>query len=295
MYERAKYKDNSAHDWAKVKDPVGTKKFDGGNFWMRVEPDGSLRYFSRRESVKGGFPERTNALPHLTDKKLPQYSGNIYNVELIHSGHSKKLVESHSALSGILNSLPPKAIATQKETGPVRAVLHNVIDPYLPTYKDKLLHMKEVQDAFGKPDLLYVTEPHVGLPAIRKLIEDTRARGEEGAVVTSLTEPEMSNTRIKIVHKVYYNLRIVGFEEELDKNGVPKNSLGSIVCADSSGRIVGNVGTGFSKELRKEIWNNKPIWRNRIVQIKSLGLASQRLRGPVYNGIADGDVDKVLP
>lgn len=295
MYNRAKYKDDSKRSWADVKDPVGLNKFDGANYFVRIESDGGMRFFSRRPSVKGGFPERTESLPHITSKKLPQFAGQVFNAELIHTGHNPYGKESHPAVSGILNSLSPKSIATQKELGPVRVILHNVIEPYMPTYKDKLLHMKSVQDAFGNPELLRVAEPHLGPEAIRKLIDKTKKEGREGVVITSLTEPEASNTRIKIKHQDYFNLRVVGFEEEIDKNGKPKGSLGSLVLADSSGRIVANCGTGFTPALRKEIWENRPSWENQLVQVKTMGLARQRLRMPVWNGLSDSpEVDTVL-
>jgi hypothetical protein len=294
VYQRAKYKDNDAKHWSQIEDPVGTNKYDGASFFVRVDPDGSMRYFSRRPSVKGGFPERTESLPHLTAKKIPELAGQVYNVELIHTGFDPHAKESHPTVSGILNSLPPKSRATQEQLGPIRAVLHNVVEPALPTYKDKLLHMKKVQDLFGNPDLLRVVEPHVGVEAIRKLIEQTKKEGREGVVVASLTTPEHINVRTKVKHQDYYNLRVVGFEEELDKNGNRKGSLGSLILADKSGRVVANCGTGFSAALRKEIWENRPSWEGRLVQVKTMGLARNRLRMPVYNGEADGDVDEVV-
>lgn len=294
MYERARYKDDGKKSWTEIKDPAGFYKYDGANYFARVEGDGSLRFFSRRPSVKGGYPERTEALPHLTSVKLPQFAGNVYNVELIHTGKTKSSAESHPTVSGILNSLPPRAITTQAELGPVRAVLHNVVTPSFSTYKEKLLHMKEVQDSYGKPDLLWVNEPHIGIPAIRKLIDKTQEQGREGVVVASLTIPEHLNVRAKIKHQEYFNLRVVGFVEEVDKNGSLKGSMGSLELADSSGRIVANCGSGFTPALRKEIWNNKGAWLNQLVQVKTMGLARQRLRMPIYNGLADGGIDSVI-
>ena len=298
MYSRAVYKEHglnggTTRDWSKIKDPVGNKKFDGANFWLSVEQDGAMRFHSRRPSVKGGFPERTDSLPHITAKKMPEYAGQVFNVELIHSGHSKNNVESPRAVSGVLLSLPPKAIATQQETGPVRVVLHNVIEPSIGNYKEKLLHMKGFERAFGNPDLLYVTTPAVGIPAIVKLIDSTKDRGEEGVIVTSLTEPETKNPRIKILHKLKYNLRVIGITQEFDKNGVAKESAGALICADSTGREVANVGTGFSREMRGDIWNNKDRWMHSLVRVETKGLAARRLKSPVFEGVGDGDCDQV--
>lgn len=294
MFDRAKYKDSKDKKWSDINNPVGTLKHDGANYFLTVEGDGSLRFFSRRESVKGGFPERTSSLPHLTNKKMPAYAGQVFNVELRHTGKSISGKDVHPVVSGILNSLPPKAIASQAYLGPVRATLHNVISPELGTYKEKLLHMKRFQDDFGSPELLHVVGPHVGIPAIVKLIDKTKREGLEGVVITSLTEPESKNIRVKIKHQDYFNLRVVGIEQELDKHGNSKESMGSLVCADRSGRVVANVGTGFTAEQRKEIWANQASWLGHLIQVKTMGLARLKLRMPVYNGLADGEVDEVV-
>ncbi|HET8686515.1 MAG TPA: hypothetical protein VFM18_07600 [Methanosarcina sp.] len=189
--------------------------------------------------------------------------------------------------------MPPRAIETQESTGPVRVVLHNVISPDLPTFKDKLLHLKSVQDSFRDPNLLWVAEPHIGHAAIQKLIEHTKKHGREGVVIASLTRPEASNFRVKIKHQDHYNLLVTRILQEYDTKGNPKQSMGSLELSDKSGRVVGNVGTGFTPALRREIWNNKDEWLGKLIQINTMGLARHRLRMPVYNGEADGELDLV--
>jgi hypothetical protein len=295
MYPRVKYHSESERDWTQIKNPVASKKWDGASFFMEVQPDGSLKYFSRKKSVKGHYPERSAQLPHLSDVKLPQYSGNTYVVELVHTGHRKDATESHGKLSGILNSLTPRAIETQNQTGPVRAVLHGVINPKFPTYKDTLLHLKEVEKAFGKPDVMFAIEPHITHDSIQKLITKTRLRGEEGVIVTSLTEPEETNTRIKIKNFGTWNLRIIKILQEKDINGNPKPYMGAVVCVDRSGRVVCDVGSGFSRADRLDAWEHPEKWIGRLIQVKSMGSSGPgtRLRHPVYNGEADGEIDLV--
>ena len=294
MFERAKYKEPGKAGWEAIENPAGTYKYDGASFFLVVGEDGSLRYFSRRPSVKGGFPDRTESLPQLTARKLPELAGHVYNVELIHTGHDPEAKESHPAVSGILNSLPEKAKQTQALSGPVRAVVHNVVNPKLGTYSEKLEAMKGLEQAYGDPSVLWAIKPEVGHESIRSLIESTRSGKREGIIVTSLSKPEDVNARFKVKHQDYYNLEVVGFQEEQDKNGQAKGSLGSLVVADSGGNIVANVGSGFTPALRKEIWNNQKSWLGKLVQVKTMGLAQRRLRAPVYNGEADGALDKVL-
>lgn len=296
MYPRQPYKAHTILDWRDIKDPVTTKKYDGANFNMVVQSDGSLKFYSRRMGVKGDYPERSDKLPHLTDKKLPELAGHVYTVELIHTGHNKENKENHPKVSGLLNSLPPKSIAEQKESGPIRAVLLDVVNPPLPTYRSKLLQMKSLQDKFGKPDVLFVPTPHLGKEGAIKLINQTKKEGHEGVIITSLDTPEYRNPRIKIKHQDTYNLRVSGIIQEVDIHGNLKPSMGALPLTDASGREVAKVGTGFSAAQRKEIWENPRDWIGKLIQVKSMGLAKQdgRLRMPIFNGDADGDIDLVV-
>lgn len=293
MYNRAKYKDDNKLSLESIEDPVGSIKYDGGSYFMQVQPDGDLKFFSRRESVKGHFPERSAQLPHLTDKKIPEFAGHVVNVELIHTGHSKEDPENHAAASGILNSLPEKAIATQKLTGPIRAVMFDVIHPRLNTYEEKLNHIHKIEKALGKPNLIFKVDAKIGLDSINKLIAETAAQGREGVVVTSLSKPEDKNTRLKIKHFKTYNLRVTGITQEIDIRGNPKNSAGALELADATGRNVGKVGTGLTRDLRQEIYANPKAWIGKLIQVKAMDPTANKLRHPIYNGEADGELDIV--
>lgn len=298
-FPRAKYRDSASggrrNDWTTIVNPVGSIKRDGAAFFMQVQPDGKLRYFSRRPSVNGGYPERTAQLDELTRPVLPQYAGNVYHVELVHTGHATpdEAPDSHPVVSGILNSLPARALETQKEIGPVRAVMLDVIHPSLPTYADKLAHMAGFVSDTGMRGVFNVPSTKIGQPAIEQLIGDTKASGHEGVVVTSLTEPESTNTRIKVKHVDTYNLRVVGIIQEVDIHGKPKQSMGALTVEDGSGKIVGNVGTGFSREDRIRMFKDPSLVLGKLIQVKAMPSTSRRLRAPVYNGFADGNIDTV--
>jgi hypothetical protein len=295
MYQRARYKEYNQVPIHSIKDPVATLKRDGAHFFLQIDNEGNQKYYSRRPSVKGGHPERSAQIPHLSTKKLPEFAGQVFSVELIHTGHNKNNPESHVATSGILNSLPARSILTQENTGPIRAVLIDVIDPPLPTYRDKLLHMKSLEKKFGNPEILFVDDPAIGIHEIQKLAVKTKAEGREGIITTSLSTPEPVNTRIKLKHFYTYNLRVNRVIQEFDISGNPKDSMGALECTDATGRIVCYVGTGFSRELRQEIWKNPSAWIGKLIQVKTMGLSivGGRLRAPSYNGDADGEISKV--
>lgn len=292
-YVRAKYKEST--DYSNVKDPVASIKRDGAAFFMEIMPDGTPRFLSRRESVKGGFPDRTANVMHLPNKKVPQLAGNVYHVELFHTGkeYNDEILDSHPAVSGILNSKPERAKATQALTGPVRAMLLDVIKPAIHTYGEKMEHLQEVKTAFGDVPNLHMPAFKIGKDAIDQLIKDTKAQGHEGVIVVSKSEPDADAVRVKVKHVDTYNLRVTGIVQEIDKNGNPKKSMGALEVSDAVGRAVAKVGTGFTRSLREEIWNNPKDWIGRAIQVKAMPTTASRLRSPVYNGIADGDIDTV--
>lgn len=292
-YVRAKYKESK--EWDHIVDPAGSIKRDGAAFFMEIQPDGRPRFLSRRESVKGGFPDRTANLMYLPEVRVPQFAGNAYHVELIHTGHDfhEDSLDAHNILSGILNSKPEKALATQKEIGPVRAVLLDVINPKLTTFRDKILHLAQVKTAFGDVPNLHMPNIKIGKDEISKLVEETRNLGHEGVIITSLSTPEEKNIRVKVKHLDTYNLKVVDIIQEVDIKGNLKESMGALVLADATGRIVCKVGTGFTRAQRIDAWKNKDKWMDKLVQIKALPSTASRLRTPVYNGDADGDLDTV--
>lgn len=292
MYPRATY--NESKEWQGIKDPVGMPKYDGANYFLQIDNKGEFHFFSRRPSVKGGFPDRTSQLPHLTSKPVPQFSGQVFNIELIHTGHAfSDTKQDHPTLSSILNALPERSIKTQEELGPVRAVLLNVIHPKINTFAEKLEHMNKLEKAFGKPEILRTTSTKIDGRAINDLVESSKKIGSEGVIITSLTTPEDMNKRLKIKHVNTWNLKVKKINQEYDILGNPKESAGSLTVVDSTGREVADVGTGFSKELRQEIWKNPKKWIGKEIQVKGRSPSRTKIIAPVYNGEPDGQMDKV--
>jgi hypothetical protein len=290
MFTRAKYK--QGQDWTSLENPAASVKLDGGHYFLAIDNHGEAKFISRRKGVKGNYPERQASLPHLSGPYPEDFRGNVFSVELIHTGHHPG-PESHPQASGILNSLPDRAMATQVATGPIRAVLLDVIHPALPTYGQKISYLKSLETQYNKPNVLYAIPVETNPSRIADLIDSTRSEGREGVIITSMTAPETNNPRIKIKHCQTYNLVVTGITQEVGQDTRPKESAGALIVSDSTGREVASVGTGLSHDLRKEIWKNKPAWIGKLIQVKTFGLKVNRLASPVFNGDADGEVDTI--
>lgn len=294
MYDRHKYSDRFDHA-ANIpeEDAYYSIKHDGANYFLNFDKQGFPSFISRRMDVKGGYPDRTSKVPHLA-KQMPEYAGRTFNVELIHTGHNHNAADDHAATSGILNSLPPKAIATQQATGPVRMKIFDVRnDPALDTYGKKLDVIRKFVSDFNDPYLASMPEAAVGHAAGATLAKNVAKAGGEGVVITSLSTPESENIRYKVKNFATYNLRVVGIKQEVDIKGNPKQMAGALILADASGRIVCDAGSGLTHAMKVDIWNNPTAWIGKLVQVKAMKPTATKLRHPVYNGDADGDLDLV--
>lgn len=106
-------------------------------------------------------------------------------------------------------------------------------------------------------------------------------------------EFKRSKTLIKVKVMLTCDLRIIGFEQGQGEN---KDLLGAIICEYKNTTL--KCGSGFSKKLRKVIWDNPGIYLGKIVEIQyfeetyseATGLPS--LRFPVFKQFRD---DKTEP
>lgn len=69
---------------------------------------------------------------------------------------------------------------------------------------------------------------------------------------------------------------------------VEKQTLGSITVEDIKTKVQFNIGTGFSEDLRKELWDHKEDLVGRLVKYKYFGYGQvDKPRHPVFLGFRD--------
>lgn len=127
------------------------------------------------------------------------------------------------------------------------------------------------------------------IDVIIKILDKYRGMGAEG-LMCSLDKPyefKRSKSLLKMKVMQSCDLKIIGFEEG---QGRLKNTLGKLIC-DYKGFELG-VGSGFSDELRNEIWNNQNEYLGRITEIQYFeethnDKGDLSLRFPVYKCMRD--------
>jgi DNA ligase-1 len=111
-------------------------------------------------------------------------------------------------------------------------------------------------------------------------------QGYEGIIVRNIDgyyERKRSTKVMKFKPKQQDEYEIIGFQEEIDSGGTPKDTLGSLTCKSGDGNIF-NVGTGFTTERRKQIWEarNIIIGETAIVKYQHISSANHVPRFPVF-------------
>lgn len=95
-------------------------------------------------------------------------------------------------------------------------------------------------------------------------------KGYEGIIVrhhANIYERKRSTLVMKFKPKKEDDYEILGTQEEIDKEGEPKGSLGALVCRSGDGNLF-CVGTGFSAEQRQILWEIRDQLPGRIAKVK---------------------------
>lgn len=131
---------------------------------------------------------------------------------------------------------------------------------------------------------------------ITEILEDEVANGEEGIMINICDAPyefKRTNSLLKVKKMNTLDLEIIGFEEG---EGRLAGTLGAILVRYKNGNVV-KVGSGFSDELRKQIWQHPIRYHGAIVEIQYFEETTNAdggisLRFPVFK---DFRYDKLTP
>ena len=122
--------------------------------------------------------------------------------------------------------------------------------------------------------------------------------GEEGVMINILDAPysfKRTSDLLKVKKMLDIDLEVVGYEEG---SGNFSGMLGAFLVRYKEGNIV-KVGSGFSKELRQEIWKNPDAYIGRVISVQYFEETVNQqggisLRFPVYLDLRDSS-DKNTP
>lgn len=124
------------------------------------------------------------------------------------------------------------------------------------------------------------------LDDVLKAYDEIINQGYEGIIVrhiANMYERKRSTWVMKFKPKKEDEYEIVDFKEELTQDGIPKDTLGAIVCK-SGNREYFSVGTGFTEERRKQLWEARDLLVGQFAKVKYQHITSGKgvPRFPVF-------------
>jgi len=81
---------------------------------------------------------------------------------------------------------------------------------------------------------------------------------------------------------------IISAQEEINKDGLPKDSLGSLLCKSGDGSTF-SVGSGFTADQRQQLWKDKEALTGKKVKVQYQHLTSGKKvpRFPIFMEVVE--------
>lgn len=242
-------------------------KLDGDRCRGCIDSQGNILLLSSEENVITSVPHINSALKNLHLRDV-EFDGELYIPgaphEAIHSIVSRevnlssdhKLVEFH--IFDIVN-IEPQVKRTSK-----------LLDT---------IPFKKTGITFGPLQIVPVTFVTT-IDEIMREQERYAKEGYEGFVIRDANAPyvrKRSTQMMKFKPRKEDIYEIVGWQEEVSKDGVPKGSLGALLCVGNDGTKF-SVGSGslLTQDVRLELWRVRSTLPGKQARVKYQHLTHAR-------------------
>lgn len=225
-------------------------KYDGDRVRMVIRNKQAILLSSSKRLI--------TSLPHLNKEFTERYS-KLEGFELDFEAYYHGM--KHPEISGIIRTtkfVPAKAYL-------IKAYILDI--PQAPAMLEQRISLlNEIKESS-----LVISVPSYRVNTceeIQNFLKTFCADGYEGFVLKnpmSIYETKRSVNWIKYKPRKSDSYPIVGFEEEVDKYGQRKGTLGALILASPKGTF--SVGTGFNQHDRDEIWNNQDSYLGKLFTI----------------------------
>ena len=251
-----------------------TPKIDGAGMRLYLGDKG-ISAWGIRPNKEGGHPSYTDVIGSLRGAKVSdELKGTILRGELYGMKNGKPIHPTE--LTSILNSTLTNAIDKKQKNGirlliAALAVNKNGVDDYT-------ADVKSITDKLGLP-FVHSVPAYTG-EAAKKLVAAIKAGKypltREGVVIH---QPGKRPLKSKVISDYDVLIRDI-FKADTDRGDM---AGGFTYSYPNSDEIVGRVGTGFTDEMRKDMWQHPEKYIGQIARIHSQEqLPSGALRAPGF-------------
>ena len=262
-----------------------TEKLDGSRC-LAIIKDGNIELYSRQGQLIEGCNEIIEGIKQLELNNVVldgEITAKDVDISEVYKETMKRLKNKKADKVGLQYNIFD--IVTLKEFEDKKGVAK------YSERRETLNRLKDNEHIHILP-LLTITED---FDKVMEIHGEMKEKGAEGCMI-NLNKPyefKRSKTLIKVKVMLTCDLRIIGFEQGQGEN---KGVLGAIICEYKNTTL--KCGSGFSKKLRKVIWDNPGNYLGKIVEIQyfeetySEATNLPSLRFPVFKQFRD---DKTEP
>ena len=263
-----------AHDSANHEGKVAGKKLvevklDGVRVITIVHPDGRVDQFSRNGKELINFAH-VKAQFHAIADQLSEamvFDGEIMSdsfQDLMRQVHRKSNVRANDAVLHLFDCLPladferGRSDTTQLDRSHALQAFYQQHEAKLPSVRVLGQELVDLDTAEGQA-------------RYREINRAAIAGGYEGIMIKDIAAPyecKRSVAWLKLKPFIEVSLNIVDIEVGTGKNA---GRLGALVCEgeDDGRRIRVNVGSGYSDELRTELWDSRTTIIGQVVEVRA--------------------------
>lgn len=274
-----------------------TTKIDGGRI-VALKENGIVSFYTRAGQKYEGLVDLENELSGITEDNF-MLDGELTLLDkgtLVSKEQYKETMKisrkdgiKHGLKMLVFDWLPISDFKAQKST--IHYNMRRVSLNTLFYNNPSLVYFELLPVLYFGDDTSKITE----------FLNRAVANGEEGIMINDVDAPyafKRSNSLLKVKLMNDLDLKVIGFEEGTNRHA---GRLGALIV-DYKGNAV-KVGSGFSDELRDEIWQNKNTYLGRLVAVQYFEITTattgsnkgkESLRFPVFIDFRD-PWDKATP
>lgn len=250
---------NQKEDFLNDKEFIISQKLDG-NRLVGIKNNDKVEFYTRQGKLMEGLEELEKEF-----ESIP--NGIVLDGELLLRNYNK--LPSDELFRETMKVARKKGVKKDLEFHIFDCVtldgFMNGIDK-TPCKERKLKISELIKD---KEWLIEVPSLYIGkdMSMITKLLDEAISRNEEGVMINIANAPyecKRSKGILKVKKMQSYDLRVVGFEEG---SGSFKGTLGCVLV-DLRGENIVGVGSGWTLEDRKEIWENQSEYMGKILEVQ---------------------------
>jgi len=248
-------------------------KLDGDRMRALIT-DGYAALFSSEENLMN------NALPHIAN-----YLGNIPALNFMElDGEAYTHGMCHEEIHGIAS----RRVNFHTNLEALEYHIFDVVENCSMAERiDLLLRLVEIFKKVPGPCHVVPFEVAENLDDVMRVYDKFVGLGYEGIIIRDHEAPyvrKRSTQVMKFKPKKEDFYVIIGYQEEISIEGIPKGSLGALVCRANEGEGTFNVGTGFTADDRRTLWKRREELPGKVVKVAYQHITSGRgvPRFPVF-------------